>query len=135
MPRFDRSKGLPVPSLFVAVLLLLVAGCATSGSDAPLPAPVSAADYERHLARLASDDFQGRKPGTEGERRTVDYLVEEFRRLGLQPGNGDSWIQEVPLVETTTGTDAALQFGGSALRYLERRSDLPLLAGLRRQRS
>ncbi|MFL0355035.1 M28 family metallopeptidase [Erythrobacter sp. GH1-10] len=50
---------------------------------------------------LSSDEFEGRMPGTEGEELTVALLTERFEAAGLQPGNGDSWVQEVPLVEIT----------------------------------
>ncbi|MBD2843067.1 M28 family metallopeptidase [Erythrobacter rubeus] len=50
---------------------------------------------------LSSDEFEGRMPGTEGETKTVALLTERFEAAGLQPGNGDSWVQEVPLVEIT----------------------------------
>ncbi len=57
--------------------------------------------YARHVATLASDEFEGRAPGTRGERLTVNYLVSEFAALGLQPGYGDSFLQPVPMVEMT----------------------------------
>ncbi|WP_235299567.1 hypothetical protein [Portibacter marinus] len=41
----------------------------------------------RHMAALASDEFQGRMPCSEGEEKTIAYLVEEMKALGLQPGN------------------------------------------------
>nr|WP_298931996.1 M28 family metallopeptidase [uncultured Erythrobacter sp.] len=50
---------------------------------------------------LSSDEFEGRMPGTPGEEKTVALLTERFEAAGLQPGNGDSWVQEVPLVEIT----------------------------------
>ena len=50
---------------------------------------------------LSSDEFEGRMPGTVGEEKTIALLTERFRAAGLQPGNGDSWVQEVPLVEIT----------------------------------
>ena len=55
----------------------------------------------KYLSTLASDDFQGRKPFTEGETKTVNFLENTFKDLGVAPGNGDSYIQEVPLVEIT----------------------------------
>lgn len=61
---------------------------------------------------LASDDFEGRKPGTPGEEKTLSYLVGQFRKLGLKPGNGESFLQQVPMVETTVGADASLSFAG-----------------------
>ncbi len=55
----------------------------------------------KHIERLASDDFLGRKPFTEGEVKTVNYLKDEFEKLGLVPGNGTSFYQDVPMVEIT----------------------------------
>jgi len=54
-----------------------------------------------HIERLASDEFLGRKPFTEGEVKTVNYLKDEFEKLGVLPGNGDSYFQDVPMVEIT----------------------------------
>ncbi|MEP0936273.1 MAG: M28 family metallopeptidase [Cyclobacteriaceae bacterium] len=53
----------------------------------------------KHIEVLASDDFQGRMPFTEGEVKTLDYLESQFKSFGLEPGNGESFFQEVPLVE------------------------------------
>ncbi len=57
------------------------------------------ADSMKHdLAIIASDSFMGRKPFTEGERKTIDYLQKRFKEIGLEPGNGDSYLQAVPMV-------------------------------------
>ncbi len=54
------------------------------------------------IRRLSSDEFEGRAPGTKGEELTVNYLVERFAAVGLEPGNPDgTWIQRVPLVGVT----------------------------------
>jgi len=76
---------------------------------------ISAEDIAAHVKVLASDAFGGRAPGTYGEDKTAEYLVAQFERLGLQPGNGDSWFQEVPMVATTadeSGSWARLSIGG-----------------------
>jgi Zn-dependent M28 family amino/carboxypeptidase len=53
------------------------------------------------VRQLASDEFQGRAPGTVGEMRTLAYLTEYFSSLGLSPGgNQGSWVQAVPLIHT-----------------------------------
>lgn len=57
--------------------------------------------YSKELQTLASDDFEGRAPGSRGERLTVNYLVEQLGEAGLQPGFGDSYLQPVPMVELT----------------------------------
>jgi Zn-dependent M28 family amino/carboxypeptidase len=113
-------KSLATPMVVAALVLL--AGCVTpdkgaSNKPAATVAPISAAEYERHLATLSSDEFEGRKPGTAGERKTVDYLINEFKKLGLKPGNGSSWLQEVPIVEITAGSDASLTLGARELAY------------------
>ncbi|WP_282073268.1 hypothetical protein, partial [Janibacter hoylei] len=63
-----------------------------------------AADLHKHIAVLASDEFEGRAPASKGEELTVKYLAEQFEALGLAPGAVDSegkasWYQEVPIVE------------------------------------
>lgn len=79
---------------------------------------ISTVGYETYLAKLASDEFEGRKPATEGGRKTVDYIVNQFKALGLKPGNGDSFLQQVPFVEITAGTDASLRLGDHELQYV-----------------
>ncbi|MCX7637118.1 MAG: M28 family metallopeptidase [Cyclobacteriaceae bacterium] len=61
----------------------------------------SVSSLETHLKKIASDEFQGRLPFSEGERITLAYLEETFRNIGLEPGNGNSYLQEVPMVEIT----------------------------------
>jgi Zn-dependent M28 family amino/carboxypeptidase len=58
---------------------------------------ITETSYRRHVETLASDEFGGRAPGSPGEQLTVDYLVRNFESLGLEPANGDSYIQDVPL--------------------------------------
>jgi Zn-dependent M28 family amino/carboxypeptidase len=55
-------------------------------------------DLEPAIVTLSSDDFLGRMPFTEGEEKTVAYLESEFKASGLEPGNGDIYFQDVPLV-------------------------------------
>ena len=62
---------------------------------------INEAVYRMHVERLASDEFEGRAPGSAGERKTVEYLEREFLALGLQPVDGASFRQPVPLVEIT----------------------------------
>ncbi len=62
---------------------------------------ITAEDFTAHVQRLSSDEFEGRKPGTIGERMTTTYLIDEFKRMGLKPGNKDGYLQRVPMVEAT----------------------------------
>ncbi|MCB0655973.1 MAG: M28 family peptidase [Saprospiraceae bacterium] len=62
---------------------------------------VESSDFDQYLSVLASDSLQGRKPFTKGEELTVDYLKNEMEQMGIEPGNGNSYYQEVPMVEIT----------------------------------
>jgi Zn-dependent M28 family amino/carboxypeptidase len=69
-----------------------------------------------HITVLSDDEFEGRAPGTRGEELTVAYLEEQFRSLGLAPGNPDgSYVQQVPLVGITTKSTASFQVGGETI--------------------
>jgi Zn-dependent M28 family amino/carboxypeptidase len=51
-----------------------------------------------HIKVLASDEFEGRAPGTKGEELSVKYINDQFKQIGLKPGNPDgTYTQEVPL--------------------------------------
>ncbi len=108
-----RFAFLPFAALIAACQPSAPPSAADSKPAAAKPAPIvptadgafspeiKAEDFAAHVKRLASDEFAGRKPGTEGERLTTAYLVEQFKRMGLKPGNGDSYLQAVPMVSTT----------------------------------
>ena len=77
---------------------LFVGGLAHAANDLP-GGGIDPQALSRHVRVLASDEFEGRAPASEGEERTVQYLIEQFRSYGLQPGGVDgSWVQPVPLV-------------------------------------
>ncbi len=66
-----------------------------------------------HIETLASDDYEGRAPGGRGEDLTVQYLIEQFKRLGLHPGNPNgTWTQKVPLVGIQSESTAQLELNG-----------------------
>lgn len=66
------------------------------------------AGFKAHLQKFSSDEFLGRMPFTEGETKTLNYLQAEIKKLGLEPGNGESYLQEVPMAKITTQTDSVL---------------------------
>jgi Zn-dependent M28 family amino/carboxypeptidase len=97
-------------ALALGVSFGLVA-CTTVAGDAQgafAPGIISETTIKRATQVLASDEFEGREPGTPGEEKTLAYLVEQFTRAGLQPGNNGSWFQDVPLVEITASNPTPL---------------------------
>ncbi|MEZ5483871.1 MAG: M28 family metallopeptidase [Lysobacteraceae bacterium] len=69
---------------------------------------ISAEDFAQHVKTLSSDEFGGRSPGGKFEELTINYLKAQFERLGLQPGNGDSYFQEVPAVGMQAAADTTM---------------------------
>src|SRR6266404_1361005 len=62
-----------------------------------------------HIKMLSSDEFEGRAPGSKGEELSTKYISDQFRAIGLKPGNPDGTdIQEVPLAGIKS--DSRLQF-------------------------
>src|SRR3954463_5635242 len=62
-----------------------------------------------HIKILASDEFEGRAPGSKGEELSIKYIADQFKAAGLQPGNPDgSYFQDVPLAGIKS--DPKMQF-------------------------
>jgi Zn-dependent M28 family amino/carboxypeptidase len=99
-----------VPAALCATLL--VAACAPSRRLAPPSTDIDEDAYRNQLSTLAAEEFQGRRPGTDGETRTVAYLVAEYRRLQLKPISGDSYLQSVPMIEFSPDGAPSLSFSG-----------------------
>ena len=77
---------------------------------------VTSDDLLRHIRVLASDEYEGRGPGTRGEELTVNYLTEQFKRLGLKPGNPDgTYVQKVPMAGFTAEPRASFNVNGKAI--------------------
>jgi Zn-dependent M28 family amino/carboxypeptidase len=91
--------------LFSACALLFLSACkqntknTDSGADSLAIKAINDSSLTQYLSVIAADSLQGRKPFTNGETKTINYLKAQFEKLGLQPGNGDSFFQEVPMVE------------------------------------
>ena len=97
------------------------AAIATSATPPPMAvalAPqINDADFLQFDRTLSSDAFGGRKPGTRGEVLTIRYLVDQFRRMHLVPGNHGYWLQSVPVVTTTllnTGAKLEVRTSGAS---------------------
>ncbi|WP_168454478.1 M28 family metallopeptidase [Sphingopyxis microcysteis] len=72
---------------------------------------IDPANLTETVRTLASDQFQGRAPGTIGEERTIGYLIGRLQALGLEPAGVDGgWTQPVPLLHTRLGTATTLAF-------------------------
>ncbi|WP_462165300.1 M28 family peptidase [Pseudoalteromonas sp. GB43] len=99
----------------------ILAGCAstsiTSSDVEKAYQSINSEQLAEHIKVLASDEFGGRAPSSKGEELTLAYLTDQFKALGFEPGNGDSFLQEVPLVSLEADSDMVLTIGGKDYQY------------------
>jgi Zn-dependent M28 family amino/carboxypeptidase len=89
---------------------LFLAGYLTACSSKSESYQFQVTDLEPNLITLSSDEFMGRMPFTEGEKLTTSFLESKFKEMGLEPGNGDSYFQEVPMVSIITYPEQSMEF-------------------------
>ncbi len=103
--------------LLALAIVVVIAG--VPGTPGPGVAAQQAASRDAvaarilaHVTALGSDQMEGRAPGTAGERRAVGYLVEQFRNMGVEPGNPDgTYVQRVPILAFTASSTASFTVG------------------------
>ena len=90
--------------LFLSAAVMVLAASSVSAA----PSVIDAQRVLRDTQVLSSDAYEGRAPASEGEKKTVSYLVEQMKAAGLQPagdplpGGGRAWTQDVPLARFAT---------------------------------
>jgi Zn-dependent M28 family amino/carboxypeptidase len=114
-------------SFFILSFTLMFVACNQMSNNPQ----VSVDDIKNYLAVIANDSLQGRKPFTEGEVKTINYLSNEFKQLGLAPGNNGSYFQEVPMVEITSNVAGDMQISGKENISLKTNTDF--VAGTRQE--
>jgi hypothetical protein len=99
-------------------------------ADLALAQPVAPEALRRHIDVLASDSFEGREPGTEGERKTIAYITGEWKAAGLEPAGLDgSWLQHLELRVRTPVEHRSLWQGKKKRDRAEFGADSLLLVG------
>lgn len=106
-----EAKGIAMHHRFIrgvaAAALLLVAG-AVSAQD------FSAQRLSDEIRIISADDFQGRYPGTEGEKKTLDWLQAQYEAMGMEPGGPDGqWLQVIDLKRLTPKGQPTLTWSGA----------------------
>src|SRR3984885_3691167 len=92
----------------ILAALFVLAACKNNNQGNP----ITGDEIKRHIAVLADDSLQGRKPFTPGEIKAINYISSEFKKEGLEPGNNGSFFQDVPMVEITSMPAAGLTISG-----------------------
>ena len=98
--------------VFYTLLFLFSFACRQSDNFQESYNSINEKDIKARIKTLSSDGFMGRMPFTEGETITINYLADEFKKMGLEPGNNGSYFQEVPMVEITANVDSTMYITG-----------------------
>ena len=121
----------------VCVALLLSAiGCSTPPPPPPPPGPaedqITAASLVDHLKVLASDEYEGRAPATPGGQKTQDYLAQQLKAIGIEPGAPDgTYFQQVPIVESAVERNFVVSVPGNTYKYM---ADVVAFSGVEKAR-
>lgn len=83
---------------------------------------INAGSLLSEIKTLSSDDFEGRKPGSPGEQKTIAYMQGQFQQMGLKPGNPDgTYLQKVPLAGITSKSQADIEVKGKKLSLTDKK--------------
>ena len=121
---FNKTKLLLNCLLFFSAVLL--SACNQTSKQVEVKDGLSSLNLDsltRHIIVLSSDSFQGRRPFTEGEIRTVNYLRQSFAGMGIEPGNDNSYFQDVPMVEITSDCDPTMEVQSPRGKFLLKKMD------------
>ncbi|NNC38992.1 MAG: M28 family peptidase [Hyphomonadaceae bacterium] len=109
----------------VALLTTALTACAPADTDMPTTpetSSITAADLGRRIERLASDEFEGRAPGTKGGQLASQYIADEMKAAGLKPmGKDGTYFQPITLTEMTVQDGSFMQIakdGGETTEYV-----------------
>lgn len=110
----------------LGVLAAIVSGCSGLDVSQDDTNEIDTDELSATVRILASDEFEGRAPGTPGEAKTIAYLIKRFAALGLEPGGDNGgWTQAVPLLHTQIKEPAKIAFSVAEKRHpLQQATDL-----------
>lgn len=97
--------------MFFVALLILVTPVVRANSEAER--------WWAHVVSLSDDSLKGRETGSEGHRQAANYVADQFKKAGLEPGGTDGYFQFVPLLKR---------------RFVEEKSSLTLIRGDKEER-
>ncbi len=125
MKRIIRSFQILTASVLTAVF---ITGFSVNG-DGPGSKEITKQDMMKHITYLASDELQGRFPGTEGDDLTQEYIIEEFKKYKVKPGGEKGYVQEFDMythVELAGKNSLNIQSSGTSADYAVEKDFQPL---------
>ena len=115
----------------VGIGLLSLGACGNDeAAEEQAALSIDAADLAQGIQDLSADSMGGRAPSSIGEERTVQYLTRRFEELGLEPGAGGGWTQDVALVSVSADPGMEARVGGrGTVNHLRHGTDFVAVTG------
>src|SRR5579863_8459256 len=113
----------------VLAFLLVICSCSRNRQSNLQPAldAINADSLVSEIKTLSSDEFEGRKPGSPGEEKTIAYMQRQFQQMGLKPGNPDgTYLQNVPLAGITSKSHPEIAVKGKKLSLVDKKDYIAL---------
>lgn len=83
---------------FIPLVAVVAPLCALATDFQSAEKTITTEGLLKHIKVLASDQYEGRAPASHGEDLTVKYLTDQFKAMGLKPGNPNgTYVQDVPM--------------------------------------
>ncbi len=98
-------------TLLTVLITFLIISCSSSNIE-DARNTINEITLKKHIKVLASDEFLGRSPGRTGEEKTADYLIKQYKKIGLMAPDGKSFMQEIKLVELTPSVNHLITING-----------------------
>ncbi len=99
--------------IFLTALFVVSVAFVNPGDKSP---KITSGEVTDHIKYLASDELAGRFPGTDGDKLTVEYIVNEFEEYGITPAGEDGYLQPFDYIsEIKLGKDNSLSIGNGEL--------------------
>jgi Zn-dependent M28 family amino/carboxypeptidase len=113
----------------LVLLAVMITSCSQNPQADLQPAlgTINSNSLLSEIRTLSSDDFEGRKPGSQGEQKTIAYMQQQFQQMGLKPGNPDgTYLQNVPLAGITSKTQPDIEVKGRKLGLIDKKDYIAL---------
>jgi aminopeptidase YwaD len=105
--------------LLLSTFLLIYISCSTT-KQLPLTDDQLKANLKKHISTLASDLYEGRETGTKGEQMAYDYIIAQYKSIGLKPKGTEKFLQEFPFTEgANVGTGTQLYINAKSFKLNE----------------
>jgi hypothetical protein len=86
-----------------------------------------------HISYLASDELEGRAPGTKGEKLAQEYIIREFKAYNLKPAGDKNYLQQFDYTERPHAHHAdgkgIQRKGSNVIGYLDNGAAKTILIG------